>query len=170
MNELIKGENRKYILNIRIEVKDVAETRCSPTAGKFRKDHIIVYLRPDSAGASSDPGRPVCRQPPSAAGAPQPLLPLPHPGTHTCTHTCTHSCLCVWAGESGGLQAHRWGRWVNQEGNHQRPWRYTWIYRYLIWKWNTSIRPPDPSDMWQRQTFDWQCFDSLSEHLNLCMY
>lgn len=36
----------------------------------------------DPAGAGGDPGRPVCRQPPPAAGTPQPVLPLPHPGIH----------------------------------------------------------------------------------------
>lgn len=57
---------------------------------------LFECSEPDSAGASSDPGRPVCRQPPSAAGAPQPLLTLPHPGActkhrRTRAHECTHA-------------------------------------------------------------------------------
>lgn len=62
----------------------------------YTPDDLVFLLLSDSAGAGGDPGRPVCRQPPSAAGAPQPLLTLPHPGTqHTHnlilmqTHLCT---------------------------------------------------------------------------------
>lgn len=60
---------------------------------------LFECSEPDSAGASSDPGRPVCRQPPSAAGAPQPLLTLPHPGActkhrRTWMHACTQTFTC----------------------------------------------------------------------------
>lgn len=49
----------------------------------------------DHAGAGRDPGCPVCRQPPSAAGAPQPLLPLPHPGRRTRTCCTLVNLVCV---------------------------------------------------------------------------
>lgn len=54
---------------------------CNPTAV-----NDPAYLWADPVGASGDPGRPVCRQPPAAAGAPQSLLPLPHPGKLARTH------------------------------------------------------------------------------------
>lgn len=50
--------------------------------------------RTDSAGASGDPGRPVCRQPPSAPGTVEPLLSLSYSGTYTHTLTDTHWQLC----------------------------------------------------------------------------
>lgn len=56
-------------------------------------DDLVFLLLSDSAGAGCYPGRPVCRQPPSAAGAPQPLLTLPHPGaqhTHTISRQFSH--------------------------------------------------------------------------------
>lgn len=61
---------------------------CNNTAAvKIISSDLGLLPWTDPAGAGGDPGRPVCRQPPSAAGTPQPLLPLPHPGTHTHTHT-----------------------------------------------------------------------------------